>query len=136
MVRISLPPIDVLLSWPKPNYTDTAIHRGPTVYVVSSMFLALATVAVVMRLYARIIIRHWFGLDDAFICIAWVCNCRTVHIYLPLTSLRWQQLASPSQSSWDLPLMAGIDMFGIYRSKNLDVSSKLYDLARSSLTLS
>jgi hypothetical protein len=65
------PPISVILSWPTPNYVDP-IKRGPGIYIFSSLFLTLATIVVLMRLYARIIIRRWFGLDDAFICLAWV----------------------------------------------------------------
>lgn len=72
---LDLPPIDVILSWPEPNYVDP-VRRGPEFFVISSFFFALSTIAVSTRLYARIFIRRWFGIDDAFICLAWVCTLK------------------------------------------------------------
>jgi hypothetical protein len=69
---IEVPPLSVLLSWPKPNYINP-VTRGPETYVVGTVFLTLATSVVATRLYARVHIRRWFGLDDLFICLAWVC---------------------------------------------------------------
>jgi hypothetical protein len=71
MGKQTIPPLSVILSWPQPNYTNP-VTRGPAVYVFSSIFLALATIVVLLRLYARVIIRRWFGLDDALIVVAWV----------------------------------------------------------------
>jgi hypothetical protein len=74
MGKQTIPPLSVLLSWPKPNYINP-VTRGPEVYVFSSIFLAIATTVVLLRFYARVIIRRWFGLDDALIVVAWVCTC-------------------------------------------------------------
>ena len=70
-MTLGIPPIDVLLSWPKPNYINPET-RGPETYIIGTVFLGIATIAVFTRLYARLFIRRWFGLDDAFICLAWV----------------------------------------------------------------
>ena len=69
---LELPPLDVLLSWPKPNYINP-VTRGAESYVIGTVFLFFSTLALIVRLYARLFIRRWFGLDDLFICLAWVC---------------------------------------------------------------
>jgi hypothetical protein len=66
-----LPPTSVLLTWPFPNFTDP-VRRGPAVYPISIIFLLISTTAVCLRLYARLFIRKWFGLDDVFIIMGWV----------------------------------------------------------------
>ena len=68
-------PATVLLDWPLPNYVDPPKNPATVaVYVFNGFFLTLATIAVAARLYTRIIIRHWFGLDDLFIILAFVRN--------------------------------------------------------------
>jgi len=62
---------EVLATWPTPNYVDP-VTRGSALYIVNGIWLFLATVAVTLRLYTRIWIRNWFGLDDAFILLALV----------------------------------------------------------------
>jgi hypothetical protein len=64
-------PPNVIASWPVPNYVNPA-RRGPAIYIVNSIFLFIATAAVVARIYTRLWIRNWFGLDDAFILLALV----------------------------------------------------------------
>jgi hypothetical protein len=64
-------------SWPKPNYVDP-VTRGPALYYVNGTFFALATIAVFLRLYTRIFVRKWFGIDDATILAAWVCASWTI----------------------------------------------------------
>src|ERR1700761_6130314 len=66
------PPIGVVLSWPTPNYVNPT-KRGPDIYIVGSLFFGLSTIALTLRLFARLYIRKWFGLDDFCICFAWVC---------------------------------------------------------------
>lgn len=67
-----LPPFEVLLSWPTPNYVNP-VTRGHALVVVNSVFLSIVIITVGLRLYTRIFIRRWFGLDDIFILIALVC---------------------------------------------------------------
>jgi hypothetical protein len=65
----------VAIHWPTPNYTHPHT-RGPELYIVNSIFMFIATFCVVTRLYTRISIRNWFGLDDVFISVALVCILR------------------------------------------------------------
>jgi endonuclease/exonuclease/phosphatase (EEP) superfamily protein YafD len=69
---MQLPPLSVILTWPKPNYDDP-IKRGPEMYIISAIFLTIATLALGTRLYARLFVRRWFGLDDVFVVLAYVC---------------------------------------------------------------
>jgi hypothetical protein len=64
---------ELVAGWPKPNYINPET-RGPSLYIVNSMFFGLATVAIAIRLYARIFVRRWFGFDDALVILAWVMS--------------------------------------------------------------
>jgi hypothetical protein len=64
-----IPPADVILQWPTPNYENPET-RGSAFLIVNSLFLALSIAAVILRLYTRIFITRWFGLDDVLICVA------------------------------------------------------------------
>jgi hypothetical protein len=46
--------------------------RGPQVSGVAGFFLALSTIAILMRSYCRIFVVKSFGLDDWFALFAWV----------------------------------------------------------------
>ncbi|KAL6712563.1 hypothetical protein ACN47E_000440 [Coniothyrium glycines] len=63
------PPLEVLLSWPKPNYENPKT-RGPALVIVNSICITLVIVVVALRLYTRLVIKRWFGLDDIFILLA------------------------------------------------------------------
>jgi len=63
-------PIEVIATWPAPNYINP-VRRGPELWIVSCIFLSIATLCVGARLYSRIFIRRWFGADDALIIIAY-----------------------------------------------------------------
>jgi hypothetical protein len=67
----SIIPTSVLRTWPVPNYVDPPT-RGPEFYIVCGIFLGLAMLAMLTRLYARLFIRRWFGLDDALIIVSFV----------------------------------------------------------------
>lgn len=71
-------PVDILLSWPTPNYVDP-VTRGPALYIVNGLFFAITLACVALRLYTRIWIRKYFGLDDLFICIAMVRDRLAIH---------------------------------------------------------
>ncbi|KAH9868670.1 hypothetical protein J1614_007742 [Plenodomus biglobosus] len=64
-----LPPYEILLSWPTPNY-ENPITRGHALIVVNAIFLGLVIVTVGLRLYTRLVVKRWFGLDDIFILLA------------------------------------------------------------------
>lgn len=66
--------LKVILSWPKPNYTHPET-RGDALLVVNSVLIALVVIIVGLRMYTRLVIKRWFGLDDIFILTALVGNC-------------------------------------------------------------
>lgn len=63
---------ELVAEWPKPNFIDPEV-RGPALYIINGTFFGLATLAISIRIYARIFVRRWFGLDDALIVLAWAC---------------------------------------------------------------
>ncbi|KAI1337741.1 integral membrane protein [Xylariaceae sp. FL0016] len=65
------PTLEVLQSWPKPNYVDPET-RGPVGKIVGSILITLATAILAIRLYARKKITRGFGLDDTLIFCAYV----------------------------------------------------------------
>lgn len=65
-------PLEVIATWPIPNYVDPE-RRGPANMIVQFILIALSTILVACRLYARLAItRARIGLDDIAIVIAWV----------------------------------------------------------------
>jgi hypothetical protein len=70
-----LPPAKVLEDWPTPNYIDP-VTRGDALLIVNSIFISLVIVTVGLRLYTRLVIKRWFGLDDIFILLAMVSTIR------------------------------------------------------------
>lgn len=47
--------------------------RGPQVSGVAGLFLALSTIAIILRCYCRAFVVKSFGIDDTSAVIAWVC---------------------------------------------------------------
>lgn len=78
-------PPEVLLSWPVPNY-DNPKTRGDALLIVNGIFISLATITVILRLYTRVFIKRWFGMDDFFIMLALVCHHH--HQASPFVGLR------------------------------------------------
>jgi hypothetical protein len=68
---MKLPPIDVLMTFPHPNYVNPETS-GDALLVVNSVFVALAALALILRLYTRLVVLKFFGWDDTFITIAFV----------------------------------------------------------------
>jgi hypothetical protein len=54
--------------------TVTPADRGPQVSAVAGLFLALSTIAIILRCYCRAVIVKAFGADDWFAVIAWVSD--------------------------------------------------------------
>jgi hypothetical protein len=71
-MSLRFPPLDVLATFPTPNYTNPVTH-GPELTILNLIFLGIATSALVLRLYSRVIVNKWLGLDDWLICISYVC---------------------------------------------------------------
>lgn len=57
------PPLEVILSWPRPNYIDP-IKRPKTVLVVACVFGPLTIALLLARLWVRIRIQRNAGVDD------------------------------------------------------------------------
>ncbi|KAI0971876.1 hypothetical protein F4678DRAFT_432375 [Xylaria arbuscula] len=65
-----IPPVEVIASWPKPNYINPE-SRAPVGRVVGSILLVLVTIVLAIRLYSRKQLTKGCGLDDIFICLAY-----------------------------------------------------------------
>ncbi|KAK5108050.1 hypothetical protein LTR62_008824 [Meristemomyces frigidus] len=66
-----LPPLDVLLTWPAPNYVDPPT-RGNACLIVNVVFITLVLITVALRFYCRLAagtILRW-GVDDYMILLA------------------------------------------------------------------
>lgn len=74
-----LPPVEVLLQWPTPNYTNP-VTRGDALLIVNSILITLVIITVGLRLYTRLVIKRWFGLDDVFILLALVSTDKCYHL--------------------------------------------------------
>lgn len=66
-------PLAVASHWPVPNYADP-VTRGPELWILTAIFLFAATCCVAVRLYWRIFLRRWLGLDDLLVVLALVSN--------------------------------------------------------------
>lgn len=65
------PPVDVLLSWPTPDY-ENPDRTGPAGTIISIILVVLVTLLLAIRVYTRRFITHGFGWDDILILIAYV----------------------------------------------------------------
>ncbi|OTA33092.1 hypothetical protein BTJ68_06358 [Hortaea werneckii EXF-2000] len=64
-----LPPLSVITTWPVPNYTHPKTH-GRALLITNLLLITLVLLAVLGRLYARLIIKRWYGADDSMIVLA------------------------------------------------------------------
>jgi len=67
---ITVPPSE-LLTWPTPNLLHPE-RRGPQLIIFTSVFLSAAVFATSVRLYTRIFVRRFFGVDDGLLVVALV----------------------------------------------------------------
>lgn len=67
------PPASQLRQWPAANYVNPE-KRGPELVIVNSVFLGIATIFIALRLYTRLIVKKWFGLDDVLILLGMYKN--------------------------------------------------------------
>ncbi|KXS99627.1 hypothetical protein AC578_9934 [Pseudocercospora eumusae] len=68
---MQIPPTEVLLSWPKPNY-ENPTTRGEALLVLMICFSILVGLAVAGRFYSRLVVKSWFGWDDGAIIVAFI----------------------------------------------------------------
>lgn len=84
-------PLEVIASWPEPNYEHPQI-RDSALFVVNAIFITLTIMAVAARVYARIWISQWFGIDDAFILLALLTAIgMTICVLLANISYGWNR---------------------------------------------
>jgi len=82
---------ELILSWPSPNYINPET-RGPILYYVNGCFFVVATVAVFLRLYIRMFVRKWVGIDDMLILAAWVsCLVDTSCVFWGYKHFYWDR---------------------------------------------
>lgn len=67
---MQLPPVEVLLSWPTPNYVDPTDTRGPQLLIITFIFFPIALFFVALRMFTRLQISKSFGVDDVFLLAA------------------------------------------------------------------
>lgn len=98
MAALTQIPLSVIASFPTPNYIDP-VTRGAGLVVVNVIFLVLITVCVALRLYTRIAIKRWFGIDDWFIILAYIFTVGTdITVILANERYYW------NRHIWDIPL--------------------------------
>lgn len=71
MKDFTRPPLDVVLTWPLPNYVNPEINGGylaPTTIVVTSVSLLIVT----GRVCSRSLVTRQFGIDDWSMLLAMV----------------------------------------------------------------
>ncbi|KAF1810453.1 hypothetical protein P152DRAFT_98877 [Eremomyces bilateralis CBS 781.70] len=91
-------PLEVLLTWPTPNYDDP-VTRGSALIIVNSIFISLVALAVGLRLYARLAISRSFGADDVFIILALIPTAGlAAAVMLANNKYGW------NRHVWDVPL--------------------------------
>ena len=61
-----LPSLEVLATWPTPNYENPSETRGNQLLVVTCIVCPIALFMVAARMYSRIVISRCFGIDDVF----------------------------------------------------------------------
>ena len=60
------PPLDVVITWPKPDYIDPVTH-GPSLMIVAIIFTPLMLLAVGLRFYTRLSLTQNLDVDDVLI---------------------------------------------------------------------
>lgn len=70
-------PIEVIAKWPPGNYLNPET-RGNALIIVNIVLMSLVTFVVFLRLYVRVYLLRWFGIDDLFIIVALVSHGESV----------------------------------------------------------
>jgi len=76
---MKFPPPEVIASWPKPDYENPR-GQGPAGEIAVYILTGVVTVMIIIRMYTRIHTTKGFGMDDAFMLAAYVCD----FLFLPL----------------------------------------------------
>lgn len=90
------PPLEVILSWPKPNYVDP-VTRGPSLMIVELTLLPIAMIVVFLRMWVRIGWLHKSWYDDYLMILAMFFSIGTTILVIMAT-----QLYGWDKHVWDL----------------------------------
>ena len=74
-------PLDVISSWPKPNYVDPE-YQGPQLHIVGAIFLILSIIVVTLRIWVRVHMKKSAGWDDWIMVAAIVCHFLLMNLAL------------------------------------------------------
>ena len=72
---MQLPPVNVILSWPTPNYTNPTDIRGPQLLIVTLIFFPIAVCMVALRVFTHLRLSKAFGVDDLILVTATIPTC-------------------------------------------------------------
>jgi hypothetical protein len=64
-------PLEVYLSFPFPNYTNPKT-RGPALTIINGILLFFVSLALVLRIYTRVVIKRSLGFDDYSIIVGFI----------------------------------------------------------------
>ena len=100
-----IPPPEVFITWPTPNYIDPP-SRANEMVAVEVPFLILATAVVGMRFYTRArIIRHGLAMDDYLTLGALVFLATMVFLHLHGLKYNWGVHSWDMKFEWLTPLL-------------------------------
>ncbi|KAK8100517.1 uncharacterized protein PG998_008085 [Apiospora kogelbergensis] len=68
---MKFPPPEVIASWPEPNYENPR-SQGPAAEITVYILTGIVTIMIAIRMYTRIHITKSFGMDDAFMLVAYL----------------------------------------------------------------
>ncbi|KAH7385700.1 hypothetical protein BKA66DRAFT_416168 [Pyrenochaeta sp. MPI-SDFR-AT-0127] len=92
------PPLEVLKTWPKPNYVDP-VTRGPKLMVIELTLLPIAMIVVFLRMWIRIGWLHKSWWDDYLMVAAMIFSIGTTILVIMAT-----QLYGWDKHVWDLTI--------------------------------
>lgn len=95
---MQLPPTEIILSWPTPNYVDPKDVRGPQLPIITFVLFPIALVTVALRIFTRLFISKSFGSDDWFLLAAIIPTAACAALTL-LAVQRWGW----NRHIWDVP---------------------------------
>ncbi|KAL4788075.1 hypothetical protein BJX76DRAFT_367792 [Aspergillus varians] len=92
-----LPPPEVLLTWPTPNYKDPHT-RGNAVLITSMVFTGFSIIITALRLYTRLRITYTAGVDDVLVVLGLgFAIAMSVIVCIATESWGW------TRHIWDIP---------------------------------
>jgi hypothetical protein len=94
-----LPPVDVILSWPLPNYVNPTDVRGPGILIVTGIFFPIAALMVGLRIFTRLHLSKAFGIDDMFL-LAAIAPAFAIAVLTGVAVTHWGW----NRHIWDVPL--------------------------------